>query len=104
MRRHSIPVEGLLEALDSWVECVQNDKPDLARTDAERLHIFGRLLAEDREFQELFRCNLSPCVEREPGRALQCMFAFMIAVAETTRPGAFRADHLWQDKSRDEAA
>jgi hypothetical protein len=86
----SIPVAKFLEAIKAWVTTVEAHKPDYATLEAQKLKIFGKLLADDREFHQLFRQHLDGCSNDRPEDAINCVYAFFNAVADTTRPGRFR--------------
>jgi hypothetical protein len=86
MRNHPAHVAGFIEAIKSWVHSIEAQKPDYAKAEAEKLHIFGRLLAEDHEFHELFSRNLDRCLNSKPEDAMHCVYAFFNAVADATRP------------------
>ena len=94
-----LPVGGFLDAIKGWIDTVEQQRPDHARIESEKLNIFGRLLSEDGEFKELFRHNLDHCSEQNPEHAIKCVYAFFNTVAETTRPNRFRAKSGgWQER------
>jgi hypothetical protein len=84
-------VGGFLAAIKAWAQHLEEDGADRAAPDSETARIFGQLLAENPEFEDIFHRHLGNCCTEDPEEALKCVYAFLNAVAETTRPGNFRS-------------
>jgi hypothetical protein len=91
MANQSVPVTGFLDAIKSWVQTVEEHKPDFSTVHAAKLQIFGKLLAEDNQFERIFKGHLDGCSGNNAQQAMDCVYAFFKAVADTTRPGMFRS-------------
>jgi hypothetical protein len=91
MSSEPVPLVGILDAIKVWVQTVEDHKPDHSRLASEKLKVFGKFLAEDREFHSIFHQNLNGCSNDSPEAALECVYAFFNAVADTTSPAVSAA-------------
>lgn len=88
----SLPIRRFMEAVQMWVDAVDRGDMTSARVQADQFRAVGRMLAVDPPFRAVYFDNNQVCQEESVEHAVDCMHAFMTAIADAALGGHYRPE------------
>jgi len=87
-----MPIRAFIEELNKWADSIEQGKSGDAKFRAQHIKRVAELLTIDPEFKRIFFENKDACASHDAKAALDCLAAFLHAVADAIQPGRFRAN------------
>lgn len=85
-----LPIRMFIEGMTRWADCVESGDCQGAKHRAEHITKAADLLTIDPEFKRIFLENKQLCDSHDPKAAMECLSAFLHAVADAISPGRYR--------------
>lgn len=86
-----LPIRAFIDELSKWADSIEQGKSSDAKFRAQHIKRVAELLTIDPEFQRIFFDNKDECTSHDPKAALDCLAAFLHAVADAIQPERYRS-------------
>ena len=86
-----MPIRVFAAELNKWADAIERGEHADAKFRANHIKRVAELLTIDPEFRRIFFENKEACDSHDPQAAMECLSAFLHAVADAATPGRYRA-------------